>query len=147
MPNVAHTSFYAMGTRCNIVLPGFDEDDADAVFRHVQNEIARIEGRLSRFHEGSDISTINKYAANHPIEIDSEIFDVINACVHYHDVTQGYFDVTLRTVLEYWRNHPQAQSNDIGRIISRLGASNIELIKHNQSISFKNEYIDIDLGG
>ncbi|MCH8494192.1 MAG: FAD:protein FMN transferase, partial [Balneolales bacterium] len=42
---------------------------------------------------------------------------------------------------------PQAQSNDIGRIISRLGASNIELIKHNQSISFKNEYIDIDLGG
>ncbi|MCC5927335.1 MAG: FAD:protein FMN transferase [Bacteroidetes bacterium] len=147
MAHVAHTSFYAMGTRCNIVLPGFDDDAADAVFRHVQNEIARIEGKLSRFHDGSDIFSINKYAVSQPVETDNEIFEVINSCCRYHQITQGYFDITLRPILEYWKEHPQAEKNEIDEILARTGTSNIELNPENRVISFKNEHLDIDLGG
>lgn len=147
MQSVQHTSFYAMGTRCNIVLPNMEQDDAEAVFRHVQNEVARIEGKLSRFHEGSNIHTINKFAGDETVQTDVEVFDILLACSDYFDVTQGYFDITLRPILQFWKDEPNGDTESLDRILAQLGLRNIILIPETRTVKFKNKAIDIDLGG
>jgi thiamine biosynthesis lipoprotein len=121
--SVPNTSFYAMGTRCSVVLPGIDEDVADEMFRHIRHEIARIEAKLSRFLEGSAISILNANAANVPVEVDEEVFDILSTCASYHQKTGGYFDITL-------------------------GAANdLVLDESHRTVSFLSESMRIDLGG
>lgn len=121
--SVPNTSFYAMGTRCAIVLPGMDEDYADVLFRHIRQEITRIEGKLSRFVEDSAISIINMNASKSPVEVDDEIFDILSTCATYHQKTGGYFDITLGS------------------------AHHIVLDAIHRTVTFRNESACIDLGG
>ena len=136
-----------MGTRCNIVLPGMEEDDADVIFRHVRHEIGRIEGKLSRFLENSAISLINSKAADTPAEADEEVYQILSSCVYYHEKTGGCFDITLRPVLQYWKDNPNGDRESVDEILSRLGADKIQLNEKNRRVSFLNDSIGIDLGG
>ena len=136
-----------MGTRCNIVLPGMEEDDADVILRHIRNEIARIEGKLSRFLSKSDISMINSEAADTPVGVDKEIFRILKSCAYYHEITGGCFDITLRPILHYWKDNPNGDNESAGKILSRLGADKIQLDDKNRTVSFSNDSIEIDLGG
>lgn len=123
LARVPYTGFYAMGTRCSIVLPGMDEDHADVLFRLIRHEIARIEGKLSRFVEDSAISIINAKAAKAPVDVDEEIFDILSTCATYHQKTGGYFDITLGA------------------------ANNLVLNESLRTVRFLNESMRIDLGG
>ncbi|TVQ10460.1 MAG: FAD:protein FMN transferase [Balneolaceae bacterium] len=136
-----------MGTRCNIVLPGMDEDDADVIFRHIRNEIARAEGKLSRFLGSSDISIINSKAASAPAGADQEVYQILSSCAYYHEITGGCFDITLRPVLQYWKENPNGDRQSAGEILSHLGTDKIKFDENNSTVSFLNDSIEIDLGG
>jgi FAD:protein FMN transferase len=147
MSSVQHTGFFAMNTRCNIVLPGMAEDDADVIFRHIRHEIARIEHKLSRFLEKSDLSIINALAAEAPAIADKEMYEVLASCAYYHKQTGGCFDITLRPVLQYWKDHPDGDRESAAAIQARLGADNVVLDDENRTVSFLNDAIELDLGG
>lgn len=136
-----------MGTRCNIVLPGLEEDDADVIFRHIRSEIARIEGKLSRFLDNSDISRINATAAEKPLEVSQEIFRILKSCVYYHGKTDGCFDITLRPVLQFWKDNPYGNSKVASEILSRIGTGKVRLNERYRTVAFSNDSIEIDLGG
>jgi FAD:protein FMN transferase len=147
MSHVAHTSFYAMGTRCNIVLPAIDEDEADVIFRHIRHEIARIEGKLSRFVHDSAISIVNAGAATSPVNVDDEIWQVLSECKDYFAKTWGSFDITLRPILQHWGENPPGDASVLAELLTRLGTEKITLDTATQSVSFENGSIEIDLGG
>lgn len=147
MTNAQHTSFYAMGTRCYIVFPNLEEDEADVLFRHVREEISRIEGQLSRFLPQSDISKINSRAAKEPVTINKELFRVLKACQMYYGKTDGFFDVTLRPVLQYWKDFPDGSREQVAEILDRIGMKRIHLDEKKRTVTFENEDIEIDLGG
>lgn len=147
MTQVQHSSFFTMGTRCNIVLPGMDADASEVISRHIRTEILRIEGLLSRFLPGSEVSKVNANASQQPVAVKDELFQVLKSCRHYYELTSGYFDITLRAVMEYWQNKPSGDTDTVGKLLTGLGTDKISLHDDGGYVSFQNESLGIDLGG
>lgn len=147
MTSVPNSGFFAMGTRCHAVLPGLEEDDADIIFRYIREEVARVEGKLSRFREESDIARINVKAAMKPIRVDKEMFRILTACANYYAQTEGCFDITLRPVLQYWNENVRGDRDAALEILSRLGTDKMILNQKDRTVSFQNNSIELDLGG
>lgn len=147
MTQVQHHSFFTMGTRCNIVLPGMDADESEVIARHLKTEILRIEGLLSRFLPDSEVSKVNEEASQQPVAVKDELFQVLKSCRHYHELTGGYFDITLRPVMQYWQDLPTGDTDTIDKLLMGLGTDKISLHDDGGYVSFQNENLSIDLGG
>ena len=136
-----------MGTRCNVVLADMDPDESDIITRHIKNEITRIEGLLSRFLDKSELSKVNTEASKKPVAVKEELFSVLKKCRYYHELTGGYFDITLRPILQYWKDHPDGDPETVRNMLSELGTENIDLDENGGCVHFANDKISIDLGG
>lgn len=150
MKQLYHNRFFAMNTRCHVVLPGLDLDKADRIFHILKEEIYRIEDKLSRFIPSSDVATINRMAADHTVHADDELFQILENCQQYSDQTGGAFDITMRPLMDFWNSDGQAnekQNESLDTLRGKLGMQNIVLDESHQTVAFQNATVDIDLGG
>ncbi len=138
-----------MGTRCHVVLPGSDSESAEQIFRVIKRELLRIEQDLSRFISDSEISCINKLAAQNPVPVSDQVFEILKICKKYYNITGGAFDITLRPLLEYWKDKPgdYSPNGEVTRLMETVGMQHVLLDETNQTVSFDNGNIQIDLGG
>jgi FAD:protein FMN transferase len=86
-----------MGSRFEIWLRGDDATHLDAVAESVLEEIARLEGVLSRFDARSEIARVNREAFARPVRVDRELFALLAECEQARRLTNGYFDLTAAT--------------------------------------------------
>ncbi|MDG5767709.1 FAD:protein FMN transferase [Balneolales bacterium ANBcel1] len=149
MNAVYHNSFYAMGTRCHMVFPGMDEDAGERVFGVVRQEVNRVESSLSRFIPYSEIAIINKNAGKEPVQVSEEIFDILTKCRIFFKKTRGAFDISMRPVLEYWKQRTSDDQADLGlyETMDATGMSRIQLDENERTVAFENDSLEIDLGG
>src|SRR5579863_7478361 len=88
-------SVEAMGSAYSIV--AYDEDRyalqaaVDAAF----DEVWRLDALLSNYKPASELSHINQLAADHPVVVSQETFDLLAACVEYSRLSDGAFDITV----------------------------------------------------
>lgn len=85
----------AMGTRFEVLLRGEDEQHLEAVAVAVTEEIARLDGVLSKYDPRSEIFRVNREARRAPVRVDREVFELIEKCEQARCQTEGYFDVTV----------------------------------------------------
>jgi thiamine biosynthesis lipoprotein len=96
---VSQTTHYAMGTVMTHKAFGlFAEDSLVAVCR----EVARIEGRLSRFLPDSEISRVNGSAGVRSEKVGPETYDVLSKSVEFSRSFPGCFDVTVKPLVTLW---------------------------------------------
>ena len=141
--NVYHSNFFAMGTRMDVVLPLIDNEQGDLIFNKIKNETKRLEKKLSRFNTESTIYNINQNAYKAAVEIDDELYRIIQQSITYNQLTNGYFDITARPLLECKIKGDTL--TEINRVKENLGFDNVILLPG--SIFFKNNTIEFDLGG
>jgi thiamine biosynthesis lipoprotein len=91
----------AMACRFEITLAGEDARWVTAA-RAALNGIDRIEGELSVFRDSSAISAVNRCAAEAPVTIGAEFFDLLRQCAALHRDTGGAFDVTSTPLSRCW---------------------------------------------
>lgn len=149
MSNVYHYRFYAMGTRFHALFPGIEETRAERIFYRVKIEVERIESKISRFLPESDLSKINRMAAKAPVEMDTEMSDILKACHYCWNLTDGAFDSTLRPLMEYWKgNHDkEIEESEFETIKENVGFHHLKLDPSARTISFENGQVELDLGG
>jgi FAD:protein FMN transferase len=147
MLKVFHNDIFAMGTRMSVVIPGIDEGKGEQIFSLISNEVNRLEEKLSYFKERSEISTINKYGARHPVPVTREVFDILHICQQYAERTNGAFDITLRPLYRYWQEHENGREETITDILKKVGIKKIHLNSETSSVGLENEWVEIDLGG
>ena len=132
-----HNSCYAMGTRLNVLIVGQQPDFSAGVFKSIQHEVLRLEKKLSRFDQSSQIYQINQTASKSPVNIDSEMLDILSLCIDYYNRTDGAFDVTLTSV-----------SNLHEKYIKHTNLSELIQLNNNSSkVSFSSPNTKLDLGG
>jgi len=131
-----------MGTRFNAVFPNADDELCERLFRMIENEVKRIEAKLSCFDKGSLLAQINDQAFRHEKKLDDEMFGILCLCVEYNKKTFGAFDITMRRLVEHYEKNPQANDTNLGSCFSSI------ILNHDvKSISFLDEETKIDLGG
>ena len=90
----AYSCLEAMHTRCEILLPRMPEDEARALVDSVWGMVQEADRRYNRFLPGSALSEVNRKAAGEAVEVDEELFMILQLCETFRKATSGYFDVS-----------------------------------------------------
>ena len=87
-----------MGTRCYVELWADDPVKGNDAIDAVMAELRRIDNLMSHYKPESQLSQINQYANERPVQVDKELFDLIKLSTHYSQITEGAFDITYASV-------------------------------------------------
>ena len=138
----------AMGTRFEVVLNGDDPNRLRAIGEAALDEVRDWHDRLTLFDSGSFLSYINGHAADHPVRLDDDMFELLAECAEVHSASQGAFDITVAPLMRAWGFHQDTDSPDSpapGEV--PVGAGDLELDADQRTIRFLRPGMKIDLGG
>ncbi|MEQ8659400.1 MAG: FAD:protein FMN transferase, partial [Gammaproteobacteria bacterium] len=142
--------FRAMGSPCEVTLAGLAASRARTLAKRLEQEIARLERRYSRFRADSDLTRINAIAARGgAVELDEETAALIDYAATCHAQSNGLFDITAGVLRAAWRfdgttrRLPEAAT--LAALCARVGFS--RLVWERPWLRFPEPGLELDLGG
>ena len=142
---VYQNSSFNMGTRFNLLVPGIDIPDGDSLFHACTNELERLENMLSSYLPESEVSLLNAHAFQQSVQVGSELFELLERCIEYFEMTQGTFDISLGKLIDQWSENQQDQ--DTENLHTETGADKIILGREKMTVRFTSPSVKINLGG
>ena len=95
-----------MGTRITVELWSEDRPKAEAAIDAVLDQMRHIDESMSTYKPTSEVSLVNDKAADGPMHISKELFDLLVKAKEYSVITDGAFDITYASV-GYMYNFPK----------------------------------------
>jgi len=138
-----------MGTRCYVELWAEDPLKGNDAIDAVMAELRRIDNLMSHYKPDSQLSQINRFANERPVQVDKELFDLIKLSTHYSQITAGAFDITYASV-GYLYNYPQhvhPTERQIRQALPAVNWRNMLLDEAHHTVRFEHPGMRIDLGG
>ena len=138
-----------MGTEVSVFLWSDDPEAGRQALEEVFSEADRIDRLMSTYKDDSEISKINREAAQQPVVAGAELFRLIQRSLDISVLTRGAFDITYDSVGQHYdfrqRQRPDAQTVEAERqlIDYRL----VTLNQASGTVSFGREGVRINLGG
>ena len=154
LPRAAHAEWYKrtdaiMGTRIYVELWDTDPVHGEASIDAVMADMRRIDDLMSHYKPESQLSKINQHAAEAPVVVDKELFDLIKLSTHYSEITEGAFDITYASVgyLYNYPNHVRPTEEQIKAALPAVNWRNMKFDDAHHSVFFEHKGMRIDLGG
>jgi len=120
-----------------------------AVVEDAFDEVTRIEELMSTYIESSEISEINRAAAEAPVAADDELIQLILRSLDISMLTRGAFDITYDSVGQYYdfreRQRPDAET--IEQELKRIDYRLVEVDRLAGTVKFLAAGVRINLGG
>jgi len=141
----------AMATTFEVIIIYEDTRYAGQAARTAFDEVDRLESELSRFLENSDVSRINNLPANRPLQLGLPAFECLQISARMCAETNGAFDVTIGTLLNYWcagDGTPRKSSKEqLNFAREHTGMHLLKLDEAEHTIQLLTSPVQIDLGG
>ncbi len=141
---------HAMATRFEIVLGGEHETALRAAGEEALDEIERLEGRLSRFRETSEIFQVNARAARAPVRVSPPVFELLRRAQALSRQTDGAFDPTVGPLMRCWgfdRNEGRVPApEELTRARECIGMDLVEFGASGFTVRFTRPGVLLDLG-
>ena len=141
----------AMGTTFEVVLYGEEPDYLAHAAETALDVVEELDEQLSVYVETSDVCQLNAEAADGPVRVDPELFDVLTLCETLHRETDGAFDIMVGPLLRCWgfyrrkgRVPPRAELAKARRLV---GMRHVTLDPEDRTVAFGRRGVAIDLGG
>jgi len=153
MPKDQHTKVTKlMGNRFEFTVVANDEQWAFQSIDKAIVEIQRIERLLTTFDDDSQTNLINRFAGVKPVEVDREVFDLIERSTRISNLTQGAFDITYgsvdRSLWNFDKNMTSLPDPTTAMQYVRLiNFKNVILDKENCTVFLKEKGMRIGFGG
>ena len=110
-----------------------------------------IESQMSIYRDDSELSRLNRSAADKTVAIDQRLFDVIQLAEEIYSLTDGAFDVTAAPLSRLWGFSRRAgrvpSEQEIEETLPSVGMHHIKLDPSTSTVQFTEPKISIDLGG
>ena len=138
-----------MGTEVRVELWHEDAAVARTAMDAVMDEMHRIDALMSPFKPDSELSRINREAAQKPVVISQEMFDLIARSLEFSKLSGGAFDITFSSVgyLYDYREHIKPSDAEIAKALPGVNYRHLQLDRKRRSIHFARSGVRIDLGG
>jgi thiamine biosynthesis lipoprotein len=112
--------------------------------------VGTLDEQLSFFRPESQITTINRLAAQQPVEVESWLFDLLQLATRLCEETQGAYDITSAPLWEAWgfaRRAGEIPSDaQLAEARSKVGSHLVELDPTQRTIRFREPGVRINLG-
>lgn len=152
--SAAHGAWFAeridlMGTSVSVELWHEDDVVGQRLVSEVIAEYRRIDALMSTYKESSEISRVNARAAAAPLQISTELFDLIDRSLEISRRSNGAFDISYESVgyLYDFRARQQPGSEQLAQALPGIDFTAIELDAQHSGIAFARPGMRINLGG
>ena len=95
-------TFLTMGTIAEVTVLDADVRRAHAAIDAVAAELERLEGLLTRFHDGSEVGRANLRAGLGPVAVGGETVWVVQEALRWAEASDGAFDPCLARAIDVW---------------------------------------------
>ncbi len=144
---------YAMDTIMNLTLYGFQKEGEELSEKElggIMNQAVALVGHLedlfSVTEEDSDISKINA-ADGAPVAVSHETYELLEQCILYSDITEGFFDVSVYPLVKLWGfttgEYRVPAEDEIRQVKGQIDYRRIRLLNGNQVQIGKGMQIDL----
>lgn len=150
MSHLLHLRTYAMGCDFEVFAFGEDKGQMRSAAEAAIEEIERIEQLLSHYLPESEVSYLNAHAANEPVRVHPEVFELIARAVRLSEWTRGAFDITVMPLIRCWGFFTGVgqvpDSHTLAEAMERVGFSHLRLDHEELSVAFDRQGMEIHLG-
>ncbi len=138
-----------MGTRITVELWTEDAAKGEQAIDAVLGEMRHVDESMSTYKPTSEVSQVNARAADGPMHISKELFDLLTTAKEYSVITDGAFDITYASVgyLYDFRKHVRPDDAQIAKALPAVNYLHVILDPKNQTVQFSQRGVRIDLGG
>lgn len=145
--SISDSRFY-LGTVISVQLFGTeDESLIDGSFEL----IADVEDTMSINIEESEVIDVNNMAGIEPVQVSDDTFYVIEKALHYAQLSEGKFDISMEPVIKLWgigSETPRIPSDEeLTQALSHVNYKDVILDEENHTVYLSHEDMAIDLGG
>src|ERR1700678_1304916 len=138
-----------MGTRITVELWADDPAKGEHAIDAVLDEMRHIDETMSTYKPTSEVSQVNDKAADGPMRISKELFDLLVTAKQYSEITDGAFDITYASVgyMYDFRKHVRPDEKQIAKALGAVDYRHVLLDPKRQTVQFSQKGGRIDLGG
>lgn len=110
-----------------------------------------INNTLSTYKEDSEISRLNREAFDKKFKCSPYLWENLLAAKEAYEFSDGAFDVTIRPLIQLWNFNNKRETlpsdEEIKTALSKIGFEKIEFFPEEKAVRFKQEGLQVDLGG
>jgi thiamine biosynthesis lipoprotein len=141
----------AMGSTCTVTLYGYNRSRMLAAVEAALDEVRRLDGMLSNYRPESDLSQVNRLAAQRPVKVTPEFFEFLERCREYSRMSEGAFDISVGPLMKVWGFYKGTghlpRREEVDRALGKVGYRNILLDAGNRTVRFAQPGVELDPGG
>lgn len=141
---VFHHSCFSMGTRFNVVVPGYAAAHGEELVAEIRRILRETENLLSCYDSGSELSAINRLAFKNTVEVSDEMARVIELMAYFWAQTGGAFDAGLLYYASALKNNPSDASPHWRKVV---GWESVQWDGGSRKIRFLSQQTGLDAGG
>lgn len=137
-----------MGTFVNMIIFDPSKDRAQEAMEKAFSEMNRIINILSCHDDSTPVGFLNH--DGNLRDVSPELYQVLNSSLQFHTATAGAFDVTIKPVLDLYRDSFEKQQKppekeQVKEALRYVGSDNVRLSK--SGVSFQQERMGVTLDG
>jgi thiamine biosynthesis lipoprotein len=109
----------------------------------------RIDAAMTTYQPTSEVSKVNAEAAQHPVHISDELFDLLTTALEFSRITDGAFDITYASVgfMYDFHKHVKPTEDQIKQALPAVNYHHVILDAKKHTVKFSQPGVRIDLGG
>lgn len=152
MTSVYRRNLKLMGNQFEFAVVAGDESWAESRIDEAITEVQRIEKLLTTYNDLSQTCQINEKAGVEPVQVDKEVYNLIERSLRISVLTQGAFDITYGSIDKRLWNFdkdmtslPNAETAK--KMVRLINFRNVILNKQDQTVFLKEKGMRIGFGG
>jgi FAD:protein FMN transferase len=141
----------AMGSTYTVKMYGDDRIAMEAAADAALDEAQDVDGLLSNYRPDSQWSEVNRFAAERPVKVSDELFQLLSACVGYSRESEGAFDISVGPLMKVWGFYKGTghlpHRAEIAAALTKVGYGHIHLDLASKTVKFDRAGVELDPGG
>lgn len=145
----------AMGTEFTFMLylreGDVGRDDLAPIAQEAFDVIDALEHQISSWIAASDTSQVNKFGAEHPVEVRSDLFELFRFSATTHRETGRAFDVTVGPLIDLRREAldlgKEPAPEEVSEVLRLVGMDKVILDMETRTVFFKQQGMRVSFGG
>jgi FAD:protein FMN transferase len=141
----------AMGATYSIVLYGHDPAEMEAAVNAAFAEAGRLDAMLSHYRAESEWSAVNRRAADQPVQVSPELFQLLSACGAYSRESEGAFDIAVGPLMKLWGFYKGSgrlpSREEVAAVLPKVGIRHVHLDAAARTVRFDRPGVELDPGG